>query len=166
MFFTLADLPSPTFAAAQTLCDIMATSSKENSSPMKLLHEPMKCCKFKPVEKSDRLSDAAKPTIKPHSSVKVGENGVPSKRLKLSSDVPKLCNGHTDPPRKGTSHWSAKQPFRSPPSKLYRDSNPFSIDFVKTSYMMKPPRAVDRPSSSQQKLKKATVPMKWSRPES
>ncbi|KAK4422565.1 hypothetical protein Salat_1839000 [Sesamum alatum] len=150
---------SQTCAAAKTLLDMAAHSLKENPCPtVKLLKKPsqmaMKASKLKSVERSDKLFDAPKSIMRPTNPLKVGNDGFPSKKLKLSTDVKQSYIVHAEPVTKGPLHWSAK----SPPRKLFRDSNAgtnnYGLNLVKKSCMMKPPRGTDKPSSSQQKFRK------------
>ncbi|KAL0447871.1 UNVERIFIED_CONTAM: hypothetical protein Slati_1915000 [Sesamum latifolium] len=150
---------SQTCAAAKTLLDMAAHSLKQNPCPtIKLLKKPcqmaMKASKLKSVERSDKLFDEPKSTMRPTNPLKVGNDGFPSKKLKLSTDVKQTYIVHAEPVRKEPLHWSVK----SPPRKLFRDSNAgtnnYGINLVKKSCMMKPPRGADRPSSSQQKFRK------------
>ncbi|KAI3468679.1 hypothetical protein Pfo_025342 [Paulownia fortunei] len=170
---TPADEQSPTYAAAKTLCDMATYSSKENLyATVKWLKKPsqtaMRAWNLKASEKSSKLFDAPKSTMRSHNPVIVGDDGFPSKKLRLSTDVTTACIGHTDYVKRGTLHRSAPQSVASPPRKLFRETDAgkdsLGIKFVNKSYMMKPPRSADRPSGSQQKLRKV-FPVKWSRPE-
>ncbi|KAL0297582.1 UNVERIFIED_CONTAM: hypothetical protein Sradi_6810300 [Sesamum radiatum] len=150
---------SQTCAAAKTLLDMAAHSLKQNPCPtVKLLKKPsqmaMKASKLKSVERSDKLFDEPKSTMRPTNPLKVGNDGFPSKKLRFSTDVKQTYIVHAEPVKKGPLHW----PVKSPPRKLFRDSNAgtnnYGINLVKKSCMMKPPRGTDRPSSSQQKFRK------------
>ncbi|XP_011073346.1 uncharacterized protein LOC105158310 isoform X3 [Sesamum indicum] len=150
---------SETCAAAKTLLDMAAQSLKQNPCPtVKLLKKPcqmaMKASKLKSVERSDKLFDEPKSTVRSTIPLKVGNDGSPSKKLRLSTDVKQTYIVHAEPVKKGPLHW----PVKSPPRKLFRDSNAgtnnYGINLVKKSCMMKPPRGTDRPSSSQQKFRK------------
>ncbi|KAL0327748.1 UNVERIFIED_CONTAM: hypothetical protein Sangu_1852800 [Sesamum angustifolium] len=154
-----SDEYSQTCAAAKTLLDMAAHSLKQNPCPtVKLLKKPsqiaMKASKLKSVERSDKLFDEPKSTMRPTNPLKVGNDGFPSKKLRFSTDVKQTYIVHAEPVKKGPLHW----PVKSPPRKLFRDSNAgtnnYGINLVKKSCMMKPPRGTDRPSSSQQKFRK------------
>ncbi|XP_073123119.1 uncharacterized protein [Henckelia pumila] len=168
-----ADEHSPMYAAAQALCELAAHSSKKNPhSTVKLLGKPsqiaMKACKSKAMERSDKFSDPPKSKSGTTNLINLGDEGFPSKKLKLTTDVRNTYNSRTDSLKKHALNWSTPEPVRSPPMKLFRESKPeidrYNINLVKKPYMMKPPRAAERPGIGQQKLRKV-VPMKWSRPE-
>ncbi|KAL3818015.1 hypothetical protein ACJIZ3_003920 [Penstemon smallii] len=156
-----ADEPSPTYAAAQTLCTMATFFSKENPTTVKFPENPpqmsIKACKSIAREKSHKLFDAPKSRMRPHNPVKFGEDEFPSKKLKLTSDTTNVYISHNDSIKKRPIHLSASQTFKPPPRKIFKDSvstDSYSRNIVKNSYMMKPPRGADRPSSSQQKLRK------------
>ncbi|XP_073312636.1 uncharacterized protein [Primulina huaijiensis] len=168
-----ADEHSRMYAAAQALCELAIHSSKKNyHSTVKLLGKPsqmsMKACKSKAVERSDKFSDPPKSINGTMNLIKLGDEGFPSKKLKLTTDERNTYNTRTDSLEKQALDWSTPEPVRSPPMKLFRKSKPeidrYNPHLVKKPYMMKPPRAAERPGIGQQKFRKV-VPMKWNRPE-
>ncbi|XP_073307679.1 uncharacterized protein [Primulina huaijiensis] len=168
-----ADEHSPIYAAAQALCELATNSSNKNPhSTVKLLGKPsqiaMKACKSKAMERSDKFSHPPKSINGTTNLIKLGDEGFPSKKLKLTTDVRNTYNSRTDSPKKQALKWSSPELVRSPPMKQFRESKPeidrYNINLVKKPYMMKPPCAADRPGMGQQKLRKV-VPMKWNRPE-
>ncbi|XP_075487073.1 uncharacterized protein LOC142526508 isoform X2 [Primulina tabacum] len=169
-----ADEHSRMYAAAQALCELTIHSSKKNyHSTVKLLGKPsqmsMKACKSKAVERSDKFSDPPKSINGTMNLIKLGDEGFPSKKLKLTTDERNTYNSRTDSLKKQALDWSTPEPVRSPPMKLFRASKPqidrYNHHLVKKPYMMKPPRAAERPGIGQQKFRKVVVPMKWNRPE-
>ncbi|XP_075476158.1 uncharacterized protein LOC142517674 isoform X2 [Primulina tabacum] len=168
-----ADEHSPIYAAAQALCELATNSSNKNPhSTVKLLGKPsqiaMKACKSKAMERSDKFSHPPKSINGTTNLIKLGDEGFPSKKLKLTTDVRNTYNSRTDSLKKQALNWSTPDPVRSPPMKQFRESKPeidrYNINLVKKPYMMKPPRAAERPGMGQQKLRKV-VSMKWNRPE-
>ncbi|XP_073028099.1 uncharacterized protein [Primulina eburnea] len=168
-----ADEHSPIYAAAQALCELATNSSNKNPhSTVKLLGKPsqiaMKACKSKAMERSDKFSHPPKSISGTTNLIKLGDEGFPSKKLKLTTDVRNTYNSRTESLKKQALNWSIPEHVRSPPIKQFRESKPeidrYNINLVKKPYMMKPPRAAERPGMSQQKLRKV-VPMKWNRTE-
>ncbi|KAH6777533.1 hypothetical protein C2S52_007004 [Perilla frutescens var. hirtella] len=141
-------------AAAQTLLDMAAYSKENPCAVVKLLKKPsqmtMKASKSKAIKRCD-LFDVPNSTIKSANALKVSD-GYSSKKLRLSKDVPNAGISHTELTRQGKSYQSAALPFRSPPSKLFRDSNAstdsYGINLVKKTCVLKSPRCIDRPTSS------------------
>ncbi|KZV20970.1 hypothetical protein F511_39597 [Dorcoceras hygrometricum] len=166
-----ADEHSPVYAAAQALCQLAIHSSKKNPhSTIKLLGKSsqitMKPCKSKAIERSDKFSDPPKSGTT--NLIKLADEGFPSKKLKLTTDVRNTYISRTDSQKRQAFNWSTPEPVRSPPMKLFSESKPeidrYNINLVKKPYMMKPPRGADRPGIGQQKFRKV-VPAKWNRPE-
>lgn len=145
-------------AAAQTLLDMAAYSKENPCAVVKLLKKPsqmtMKASKSKAIKRCDLL-DVPNSKIRPANAIKDGD-GFSSKKLRLSKDVPNACISHTELARQGKSHQSAALPVRSPPRKLFRDTNAstdiYGINLVKKSCVLKTPRCVDRPTSSKPKF--------------
>lgn len=169
----MPDEHSPMYAAAQALCELAIHSSKKiPHSTVKLVGKPsqisMKACKSKAVERSDKFSDPQKSINGTMNLIKHVDEGFPSKKLKLTTDVRNTYNSRTASLKQQTLNWSTPESVRSPSIKLFRESkseiNRYNHHLVKKPYMMKPPRAAERPGISQQKLRKV-VPMKWNRPE-
>ncbi|XP_051129615.1 uncharacterized protein LOC127250383 [Andrographis paniculata] len=146
-------------SAARTLLDLSSHSNGLNPcSTTKSLKRPawmaMKA-KSKVIERPKPFFNPPKPTIRSTIPIKAPEDGFPSKKPRPSSDIP---DRYTEPSRKGTTlHW----PIKSPPGKLFRDSNKSGTDayppnLVKKSISMKPPRFAERPPGhgSLQKFRK------------
>lgn len=131
----------------------MGAYSKENPcAVVKLLKRPssqvtMKASKTKLIKRCDFV-DAPNSKVRPTNSLKASD-GFPLKKLRLS---------HTEVGRQGKLHQSAAVlPVRSPPRKLFRDSNTttdsYGISVVKKSSILKTPRVVDRDRLSSTKPK-------------
>ncbi|XP_057810457.1 uncharacterized protein LOC131024914 [Salvia miltiorrhiza] len=154
-----ADECSSIHAAAQTLVDMGAYSKENPCAVVKLLKKPsqvtMKASKSTAIKRCDFI-DVPNSKVRPANSVKASD-GFPSKKLRLSKDVTNASISHTELARQGKLHQSAAVlPVRSPPRKLFRDSNTstdsYDINLVKKSSVLKTPRGVDRPSSTKPKF--------------
>ncbi|KAL0312535.1 UNVERIFIED_CONTAM: hypothetical protein Sradi_5652800 [Sesamum radiatum] len=127
-WWMMLDEHSPTYAAAKMLCDMATYSLKENlCTPVKLVKKPpqmaKKAWKSKGSEKPSQLFNTPKSTMRSHNPVQVGDDGSPSKKLRLSTDVKHACIGHTDSVKRETYHWSAPMPPTSASRKLYRGTS-------------------------------------------
>ncbi|XP_047980049.1 uncharacterized protein LOC125221822 isoform X1 [Salvia hispanica] len=159
-----ADECSSIQVAAQTLIDMGAYSKENPCAVVKLLKRPsqvtMKASKTKLIKRCDFV-DAPNSKVRPTNSLKASD-GFPLKKLRLSKDALNACISHTEVGRQGKLHQSAAAlPVRSPPRKLFRDSNTttdsYGISVVKKSSILKTQRVVDRPSSTKPKFWKPSL---------
>lgn len=149
---------SSSHAAAQTLLDMAAYSKENPCAVVKLVKKPsqvtMKASKSKAIKRCDLL-DVPNSKGRPTNALRVSD-GFSSKKLRLSKDVSNACISHNELVRQGKLHQSAVLAVRSPPGKLFRDSNAstdsYGINLVQKSCVMKAPRGVDRPSSTRPKF--------------
>ncbi|PIN01559.1 hypothetical protein CDL12_25934 [Handroanthus impetiginosus] len=158
------DEHSPSHVAAQTLLDMAASLMENPSATVKLLKKPpqaaIKTSKLKAIERPDKLFDASKSTTRPINPSKVGDDGFPSKKLRVSADVTNTYVNHTEPVRKRMLHWSTPVSVKTPPKKLFRDSSTstdnYGMNIVKKPFIMKPPRGTDKSSSNQLKFSRSS----------
>ncbi|KAJ0106080.1 hypothetical protein Patl1_17630 [Pistacia atlantica] len=159
-------------AAAETLCDMAARSSRKKPDGVlgwlkKPSQKAMKARKSKSFEKPGvfitRFSQSG-----PDNLVRSGVNKItPSKRPKLSTMESKKNPSHTNGIRKGLTNWSAPRSSRSSPSKSVRDSiaetKHSTADNLRQSCMMPPPsRVLDKTCNGQQKIQ-TIMPADWDR---
>ncbi|XP_031249622.1 uncharacterized protein LOC116107497 isoform X1 [Pistacia vera] len=159
-------------AAAETLCDMAARSSRKKPDGVlgwlkKPSQKAMKARKSKSFEKPGvfitRFSQSG-----PDNLVRSGINKItPSKRSKLSMMESKKNPSHTNGIRKGLTNWSAPRSSRSSPSKSVRDSiaetKHSTADNLRQSCMMPPPsRVLDKTCNGQQKIQ-TIMPADWDR---
>ncbi|KAL1556864.1 hypothetical protein AAHA92_12428 [Salvia divinorum] len=159
-----ADECSSIYVAAQTLIDMGAYSKENPCAVVKLLKRPsqvtMKASKTKLIKRCDFV-DTPNSKVRPTNSLK-DSDAFPLKKLRLSKDALNTCISHTEAGRQAKLHQSAAVlPVRSPPRKLFKDSNTttdsYGISIVKKSSILKTPRGVDRPSSTKPKFWKPSL---------
>ncbi|CAK9156570.1 unnamed protein product [Ilex paraguariensis] len=162
-------------AAAQTLCEIAARSSKQNPHGVmnwqkKPSQKVMKACTSRSNDKSEKIFAVPKSTMGLDKLVQIADGVLPSKKPRLSGNEKSDEFGHTNTAKKRPINWSTPRSSRTSPSKSLKDTigetKHSNSNIVKKPYTMPPStRVLDTAgNNSQQKLRKL-MPTHWnSRP--